>query len=100
MASGIKHIIIRTAWLYSEFGKSFVKTMLNLLATNPSIKVVFDQVGTPTYALDSANAIETLFKICCLSDQNEESRYGIYNFSNEGGGVVGMTSLKYSCRLL
>ncbi|MDE5838990.1 MAG: dTDP-4-dehydrorhamnose reductase, partial [Paramuribaculum sp.] len=55
--SGCKAIIIRTAWLYSEFGKNFVKTMLNLTATKPELKVVIDQTGTPTYARDLANAI-------------------------------------------
>ncbi|MBO7602542.1 MAG: sugar nucleotide-binding protein, partial [Bacteroidaceae bacterium] len=52
-----QNVIIRTAWLYSEFGKNFVKTMLNLTSTKPQLKVVFDQCGTPTYALDLANAI-------------------------------------------
>ena len=51
------YVIIRTAWLYSEFGKNFCKTMLSLTATKPELKVVFDQVGTPTYALDLAKAI-------------------------------------------
>ena len=57
IATGVKHIILRTAWLYSEFGKNFVKTMLNLTATKPQLKVVFDQCGTPTYALDLAKLI-------------------------------------------
>ena len=57
MATGCKHLIIRTAWLYSEFGKNFVKTMLNLTSTKPELKVVFDQAGTPTYAYDLAVAI-------------------------------------------
>ena len=60
IASGCHYIIIRTAWLYSEFGKNFVKTMLNLTATKPQLKVVFDQVGTPTYAYDLAAAIYDL----------------------------------------
>ena len=60
MASGCQYVIIRTAWLYSEFGKNFCKTMLNLTATKPQLKVVFDQCGTPTYALDLANAILTV----------------------------------------
>ncbi len=72
---GCKHVIIRTAWLYSEFGKNFVKTMLNLTATKPQLKVVFDQVGTPTYAGDLANAITTVL-------QNPVE--GIYHYSNEG----------------
>lgn len=76
---GCKHIIIRTAWLYSEFGKNFVKTMLNLTATKPRLKVVFDQVGTPTYALDLANAI---FDI--IENNKYEGKTGIYHFSNEG----------------
>ncbi len=101
------YVIIRTAWLYSEFGKNFCKTMLSLTATKPELKVVFDQVGTPTYALDLANAI-----IVILNDYKRhagldpESRHagpdpassrhpeldsgspypnsGIYHFSNEG----------------
>ena len=60
MATGCDYVIIRTAWLYSEFGKNFCKTMLNLTATKPQLKVVFDQCGTPTYALDLANAIITI----------------------------------------
>lgn len=73
--AGCRHIIIRTAWLYSEFGKNFVKTMLNLTATKPQLKVVFDQVGTPTYAKDLADAIETVLKNPIV---------GTYHFSNEG----------------
>ncbi len=98
-ATGCNNVILRTAWLYSEFGKNFVKTMLNLTATKPQLKVVFDQVGTPTYALDLANAIATI-----LEDYKKEwnlkpkpkvdgqresqtwnySKNGIYHFSNEG----------------
>ena len=59
---GCNHVIIRTAWLYSEFGKNFVKTMLNLTATKPQLKVVFDQVGTPTYALGLAKAIQRVIE--------------------------------------
>lgn len=90
IASGVNHIIIRTAWLYSEFGKNFVKTMLHLTATKSQLKVVFDQVGTPTYAFDLANAITKIiddYKIeivnCQLSTFNY-SKSGIYHFSNEG----------------
>ena len=74
-ATGCRSIIIRTAWLYSEFGKNFVKTMLNLTATRPELKVVFDQVGTPTYAYDLAQAIAIILK---------DPKIGIYNYSNEG----------------
>jgi len=79
MASGCEYIIIRTAWLYSEFGKNFVKTMLNLTATKPELKVVFDQVGTPTYAGDLAWVI---FKI--LEEKKYVGNGGIYHYSNEG----------------
>ena len=75
IATGCKHIIIRTAWLYSEFGKNFCKTMLNLTATKPQLKVVFDQCGTPTYAWDLATAI-----FAALKSPVE----GIYHYSNEG----------------
>lgn len=85
IAVGCKHVIIRTAWLYSEFGKNFCKTMMNLTATKPQLEVVFDQTGTPTYALDLAKAIE-----CILADYGKErsaesySKTGIYHYSNEG----------------
>lgn len=84
IASGVKHVIIRTAWLYSEFGKNFVKTILFLTATKPSIKVVFDQVGTPTYALDLANAISVIINKIYFEGCNDASKFGIYHFSNEG----------------
>ena len=77
--SGCEYIIIRTAWLYSEFGKNFVKTMLNLTATKPQLKVVFDQVGTPTYAYDLAKAI---FDI--IEHRKYNGNTGIYHYSNEG----------------
>ena len=79
LASGCKHIIIRTAWLYSEFGKNFVKTMLNLTATKSSLKVVFDQCGTPTYAYDLAAII---FDI--VENGKFVGNDGIYHYSNEG----------------
>ena len=75
IATGCKHVIIRTAWLYSEFGKNFVRTMLNLTATRPQLKVVFDQTGTPTYASDLANAIMTILT---------NPIAGTYHYSNEG----------------
>jgi dTDP-4-dehydrorhamnose reductase len=78
-AVGGHYIIIRTAWLYSEFGHNFVKTMLNLTATKPQLKVVFDQTGTPTYAGDLAEAI---FDI--IDNRKFEGHDGVYHFSNEG----------------
>ena len=83
-----QHVIIRTAWLYSEFGKNFVKTMLNLTATKPQLKVVFDQVGTPTYAYDLAQAISTILddykKESLTVDHEHYTQNGVYHFSNEG----------------
>ena len=83
-AIGCNFVILRTAWLYSEFGKNFVKTMLNLTSTKPQLKVVFDQVGTPTYALDLANAISTIIEDYKKEDSISYSKTGIYHFSNEG----------------
>ena len=87
-ATGSNYLILRTAWLYSEFGNNFVKTMLNLTSTKPQLKVVFDQVGTPTYALDLAKAISTIiedYKKESLTINNEPyTKNGIYHFSNEG----------------
>ena len=79
IATGADHIIIRTAWLYSEYGKNFLKTMLNLTATKSELKVVFDQCGTPTYAGDLAEAI---FHI--VENRLYEGNSGIYHYSNEG----------------
>lgn len=84
MAVGCNHVIIRTAWLYSEFGKNFVKTMLNLTATKPQLKVVFDQVGTPTYAFDLAKAIEVILSDYAGSGEAVYGKNGVYHFSNEG----------------
>lgn len=85
----VDYLIFRTAWLYSEFGKNFVKTMLNLTANKPQLKVVFDQVGTPTYARDLADTI-----LIAIEDYKQNwnlkhetwnySKSGIYHFSNEG----------------
>ena len=75
---GCDYVIIRTAWLYSEFGKNFCKTMMNLTATKPQLKVVFDQVGTPTYAYDLAKAIEVVIA------KFDGSQVGVYHYSNEG----------------
>ena len=79
VASGCHYIIIRTAWLYSEFGKNFLKTMLNLTATKPQLKVVFDQVGTPTYAYDLAMAIYNI-----VETRKYAGHEGVYHYSNEG----------------
>jgi len=75
---GCRHIIIRTAWLYSEYGKNFVKTMLQLTAEKPSLKVVFDQVGTPTYAGDLAEVIVKLLEIAGQAGND------VYHYTNEG----------------
>ncbi len=77
--SAVSALIFRTAWLYSEFGKNFVKTMLGLTATKPELKVVFDQCGTPTYAQDLADAI-----VAIITDRSYRGREGIYHYSNEG----------------
>ena len=77
--TGVDYLIFRTAWLYSEFGKNFVKTMLNLTASKPQLKVVFDQVGTPTYAYDLAAAIYNI-----LENRKYEGNIGVYHYSNEG----------------
>lgn len=85
IASGCDYVIIRTAWLYSEYGRNFLKTMLDLTGTRPQVKVVFDQAGTPTYAYDLAVAI-----CAVLADYEKEnprgpySKSGIYHYSNEG----------------
>lgn len=77
--SGCKYLIFRTAWLYSEFGNNFVKTMIKLTTERDNLKVVFDQVGTPTYARDLADVI---FNI--IENRKFEQHEGIYHFSNEG----------------
>lgn len=79
VASGCDYIILRTAWLYSEFGKNFCKTMLNLTASKPALKVVFDQCGTPTYAYDLADAIYDI-----IETEKYIGNTGIYHYSNEG----------------
>lgn len=78
-SSGCRYLIFRTAWLYSEYGKNFCKTMLGLTASKPQISVVFDQVGTPTYAGDLADAIVTI-----LEKGLDKGNEGLYHYSNEG----------------
>lgn len=76
---GCHAIIIRTAWLYSEYGKNFVKTMLRLQAERPMLNVVYDQVGTPTYAGDLARLI---FEI--VESESMRNYEGVYHFTDEG----------------
>lgn len=77
--SGVQYIILRTSWLYSEYGRNFCRTMMKLTAEKPQVNVVFDQAGTPTYALDLAQAITTI-----LERESWRGNTGIYNYSNEG----------------
>ena len=78
-AAHCKSLVFRTSWLYSEYGKNFCKTMLNLTETKPTLKVVFDQVGTPTYAGDLAQAVCTI-----LEKGLDTGNEGLYHYSNEG----------------
>lgn len=78
IATGCKYVIVRTAWLYSEYGKNFCKTIMQLTATKPQLKVVFDQVGTPTYAWDLAKAIAVIL------ERFDGTQTGVYHYSNEG----------------
>lgn len=86
---GCNYLIIRTAWLYSEFGNNFVKTMRRLTSERDKLNVVFDQIGTPTYALDLANVIMRFIEILKKENNYQLSTvnfqlYGVYHFSNEG----------------
>lgn len=78
VTSGCRYIIVRTSWLYSEFGKNFVKTMRNLTATRPEVRVVADQFGTPTYAGDLAAAIVQII------ESGQHCKCGVFNYSNRG----------------
>ncbi|MBQ7533383.1 MAG: dTDP-4-dehydrorhamnose reductase [Bacteroidales bacterium] len=86
---GCNYLIIRTAWLYSEFGNNFVKTMRRLSSERYKLNVVFDQIGTPTYALDLANVIMRFIEILKKENNYQLSTvnsqlFGVYHFSNEG----------------
>ncbi|WP_207426469.1 dTDP-4-dehydrorhamnose reductase [Pedobacter sp. SYSU D00535] len=72
-----KYYILRTSWLYSEYGNNFVKTMLRLGTEREELKIIADQIGTPTYAMDLAKCIFHLI-------QNGKENYGLYHYSNEG----------------
>lgn len=78
MSVGCKYLIFRTSWLYSKYGKNFVKTMQAVTVTKDSVKVVFDQIGSPTYAGDLADTIYYIIS----TDQLDKP--GVYHFSNEG----------------
>ena len=78
-AAECHHLVFRTSWLYSEFGKNFLLTMLNLTASKPELRVVFDQVGTPTYAGDLARAIYTI-----IESGEYKKHEGFFNYANEG----------------
>jgi dTDP-4-dehydrorhamnose reductase len=84
LRSGVRHLIIRTSWLYSEYGKNFVKTILRLTAEKPSIKVVFDQVGTPTYAGDLAEALVRILETPSPHPGLDPGSPCVFHFSNEG----------------
>jgi len=75
-----KSIVIRTSWLYSHYGANFIRTMLSLTETRNELNVIFDQIGTPTYAADLAEAIIEIIRY----SENNEFVAGIYNYSNEG----------------
>jgi dTDP-4-dehydrorhamnose reductase len=77
-------IIIRTAWVYSGFGKNFVKTMLRLMAEKDQVNVVSDQRGAPTYAADLAEAVMKIVSVLETKNQASPAYGGIYHFSNEG----------------
>jgi dTDP-4-dehydrorhamnose reductase len=80
-----KHFIIRTSWVYSQFGNNFMKTMLRLASERDAISVVNDQIGTPTNAVDLAEALIKIVSFSSLSfEEGRGEAFGIYNFSNEG----------------
>ena len=79
MASGCRYLIFRTAWLYSEYGNNFLKTMLRLTSERDTLQVVFDQIGTPTYAGDLALAIFSI-----IESERYAGNEGVYHFTDEG----------------
>lgn len=79
LASGCRHVILRTAWLYAPFGRNFCKTMLRLTAEQEEVRVVFDQAGTPTYAADLAAVIARI-----LALEQDMAHPGLYHYANEG----------------
>ena len=78
LTSGCRFLLFRTAWLYSPWGRNFVRTMLGAMASRPCVRVVYDQVGSPTYALDLAELI------CRIVADRDFDRPGIYHYSGEG----------------
>ena len=114
LESGCKYVIVRTSWLYSATGKNFVKSILNLTSTKSEIKVVFDQVGTPTYAGDLAEAILAIVKDYTEemgrsgSKEKSYTKSGLYHFSNEGVcswydfavAIAGLAGTAQRCRIL
>ena len=102
ISSGCDYLIFRTSWLYSEYGRNFCKTMMQLTATKESVSVVFDQAGTPTYAGDLARLI-----VDVIEKKEYVGNTGIYNFSNEGvcswydfAYMVGLLSKHDNCKVL
>lgn len=98
---GVDYMILRTAWLYSEFGRNFVKTMMNLTSIRSELKVVFDQVGTPTYA---KNLAEIICRI--ITNRWYVNHTGTFNYSNEGvcswydfTKTIALFSGNYSCKI-
>lgn len=100
-SSGCEYVIIRTSWLYSSFGNNFLKTMQRLTAEKESLKVVFDQVGTPTYAGDLSNIIHTI-----IQKDEADIKNQIYHFSNEGVcswydfAVAINEAFRHNCRIV
>ncbi len=102
ISSGCDYLIFRTSWLYSEYGRNFCKTMMQLTAIKESVSVVFDQAGTPTYAGDLARLI-----VDVIERKKYVGNTGIYNFSNEGvcswydfAYMVGLLSKHDNCKVL